>query len=62
MFYIYLKDLLYQHSFYSTEEYFKYKENKKNIKTYVSVYSKCVRTNMFSKSCYVRFHFCCISL
>jgi hypothetical protein len=50
-----LKRFLFQHSFYAIEEYFKYKVET-NIKSYVSIYSKCVNTSMFLKSRYKRLY------
>jgi len=57
-----LKRFLYQHSFSSIEEYFKYKENRK-YKKLCFLYSKCVNINTFLKSYYyIRIYlFCCIS-
>jgi len=54
-----LKSFLYQHSFYSIEEYFNYKNTKAMF-----LYSKYVNTNMFLiLYCYTRLHqFSCISL
>jgi len=41
-----LKRFLYQYSFYSSEEYFNYKENRK-IEKSMFLYSKCVSINVF---------------